>query len=113
MSVIETKGTTIFGGEHCVHGYPPHVPCSLCAALLTTPPTQKPEYVNHPAHYGGDVTYEAIKVIEAWDLTFNTGNAAKYICRAGKKSPDRHIEDLEKAREYLRFEIERLKRIQK
>lgn len=67
------------------------------------------ESVHHPVHYGGDVTYEAIKVIEAWELTFNTGNAAKYICRAGKKGDA--IEDLEKSCEYLRFEIERLKRL--
>jgi hypothetical protein len=69
--------------------------------------------IHHPSHYGGDVTYEAIKVITAWNLTFNTGNSAKYICRAGKKGgPEKHIEDLEKAREYLTFEIERLKKLQ-
>ena len=69
--------------------------------------------VHHPSHYGGDVTYEAIKVITAWNLTFNTGNSVKYICRAGKKGgPEKHIEDLEKAREYLTFEIERLKKLQ-
>jgi len=32
------------------------------------------ESVNHPSHYGGkDNTYEAIKVIEAWDLDFCLG----------------------------------------
>ena len=40
------------------------------------------DMVNHPDHYGGkDNPYEAIKVIEAWDLNFNTGNAVKYIAR--------------------------------
>lgn len=77
--------------------------------------------VDHPAHYGGDTTYEAIKVIEAWSLGFCLGNAVKYICRAGKKPkkldisthdqpnqwtsgpPDKAglIEDLKKARWYL------------
>lgn len=57
------------------------------------------EAVDHPAHYGGDTTYEAIKVIEAWGLGFHDGNALKYICRQGKKS-DR-LEDLKKARWYL------------
>jgi hypothetical protein len=38
--------------------------------------------INHPPHYGGDSTYEAIKVIEAWGLGFSLGNALKYICRA-------------------------------
>jgi 2-methylcitrate dehydratase PrpD len=57
------------------------------------------EAVNHPAHYGGDSTYEAIKVIEAWglDRDFCLGSAVKYISRAGKKNPDLEIEDLRKA----------------
>ncbi len=60
--------------------------------------------VNHPKHYGGaDNPYEAIKVIEAWDLGFCLGNAVKYIARAGKKSS--RIEDLKKARWYLTREI--------
>lgn len=37
--------------------------------------------VNRPLHYS-DGAYEAINVIEACGLTFNTGNAAKYICIA-------------------------------
>lgn len=42
--------------------------------------------VNHPSHYGGaDNPYEAIKVVEAWDLGFCLGNTVKYISRAGKK----------------------------
>ena len=59
--------------------------------------------VEHPPHYGGDVTYEAVKVIRAWDLDFWTGNVAKYICRAGKKgqSTEAEIEDLKKARWFL------------
>ena len=47
------------------------------------------EMVNHPNHYGGeDNPYEAIKVIEAWDLGFHLGNTVKYISRAGKKHKD-------------------------
>jgi hypothetical protein len=58
------------------------------------------ETVDHPSHYGGvDNPYEAIKVIEAWDLGFSLGNAVKYIARAGKK--DDELEDLKKARWYL------------
>ena len=45
------------------------------------------EQVNHPKHYGGaDNTYEAIKVIEAWELGFCLGNTIKYISRAGKSA---------------------------
>lgn len=58
------------------------------------------EAVHHPAHYGGaDNPYEAIKVIEAWELGFHLGNAVKYIARAGKKGDT--LEDLKKARWYL------------
>ena len=70
----------------------------------------KKETVEHPDHYGGkDNQYEAIKVIEAWDLNFSLGNVLKYINRSGKKS-DNPLEDLQKAAQYLGFEIERLER---
>ena len=64
--------------------------------------------IDHPAHYGGDTTYEAIKVIEAWGLGFALGNAVKYISRAGKKDPARELEDLRKADWYVQREIARL-----
>lgn len=62
----------------------------------------KKETVNHPDHYGGkENPYEAIKVILAWDLEFCLGNAVKYISRAGKKDPEKEIEDLKKAIWYI------------
>lgn len=64
------------------------------------------ERINHPQHYGGDTVYETIKVIEAWGLGFNLGNAVKYISRAGKKGD--HLEDLKKAQFYLNREISNL-----
>lgn len=63
------------------------------------------ETVNHPAHYGGDTTYEAIKVIEAWNLDFHLGNTIKYIARAGVKNADTELEDLKKALWYLQRKI--------
>jgi hypothetical protein len=57
------------------------------------------EHVDHPPHYGGDTTYETIKVIEAWGLDFHIGNAVKYLSRAGKKGS--RVVDLEKARWYI------------
>lgn len=69
-----------------------------------------PEAINHPAHYGGDTVYEAIKVIEAWDLGFHLGNTVKYISRAGKKDPAKELEDLEKAKWYLEKKIALLKK---
>lgn len=59
------------------------------------------EAVNNPKHYGGDTTYEAIKVIEAWELNFHLGNVVKYISRAGKKDSSKTKEDLLKAQWYL------------
>lgn len=68
----------------------------------------KKETVNHPAHYGGaDNPYEAIKVIEAWGLSFCLGNTVKYIARAGRKHKDA-LEDLKKARWYLDRQIQAL-----
>jgi hypothetical protein len=66
--------------------------------------------VSHPKHYGGEKNvYEAIKVIEAWDLGFCLGNTVKYISRAGKKGEDTKLQDLEKASWYLNREIQKLK----
>lgn len=76
--------------------------------LITNVPR---ETVNHPPHYGGaDNPYEAIKVIEAWELDFCLGNTVKYICRAGRKiqTPKSELEDLKKARWYLDRRIEQL-----
>lgn len=68
------------------------------------------EAVDHPPHYGGaDNPYEAIKVIEAWDLSFNLGNTVKYIARAPHKGAT--VQDLEKARWYLDREISKMKGI--
>lgn len=62
--------------------------------------------VDHPSHYRKDTGFEAIDVIEAWQLNFNLGNTVKYISRNGLKDPDKYIEDLEKARWYIDREIE-------
>lgn len=64
------------------------------------------EMVNNPEHYGGvDNPYEVIKVIHAWDLGFDLGNTVKYISRAGKKDPQKELEDLKKAAWYLNHHI--------
>lgn len=71
----------------------------------------KKEMVNHPSHYGGESNvYEAIKVIDAWDLGFCLGNTVKYISRAGKKHKDKELEDLKKAMFYLDREIKKLEK---
>ena len=69
------------------------------------------EMVNNPQHYGGATNiYEAIKVIEAWNLDFHLGNTVKYISRAGKKNPEKELEDLKKAAWYLQRRIDNLQK---
>jgi len=79
----------------------------ILSAYLNSLPEEKPlQAVDHPSHYGGaENTYEAIKVIEAWNLGFNLGNVVKYISRAGKKGSK--LEDLKKAQWYLNREIDK------
>lgn len=63
--------------------------------------------VNHPPHYtSGNI--ETIDFIEDKALNFHRGNAVKYIVRAGKKDPEKEIEDLKKAAWYINREIARL-----
>lgn len=62
-----------------------------------------------PDHYGGEENpLEVIKIIDHYNLNFNTGNAIKYIIRAGVKNPTRHVEDLKKAITYLEFEVKKV-----
>ena len=56
--------------------------------------------INHPPHYtSGKI--EVIDFIEDQKLNYHLGNVIKYICRAGKKDPEKEIEDLKKAEWYL------------
>ena len=62
--------------------------------------------VNHPSHY---TSYKGIEVIQLTEqMNFNRGNAVKYIARAGLKTPETELEDLEKALWYIKREIERI-----
>lgn len=62
---------------------------------------------NTPSHYKGSI--QPIDIINAQDLNFNLGNVVKYVCRAGKKEGENTLSDLEKAKDYINFEIERVK----
>lgn len=60
----------------------------------------------HPEYYGGkDNPYEVIKIIQHFELGFELGNVLKYILRAGKKSSDTKQSDLQKAINYIKFEL--------
>jgi hypothetical protein len=69
----------------------------------------KPDAVNHPTHY--TVHPSGIECIDITEhMNFCTGNAIKYIWRAGQKGDP--IQDLEKALWYIRREIKRMKEAQ-
>ena len=66
------------------------------------------DVINHPSHYCEGRKYEPIDVIIDWDLSFCPATALKYISRAGRKDPNKIIEDYKKAIWYLNKEIERI-----
>lgn len=66
------------------------------------------------SHYNQYQGFEVIDVCEELRAPdgsggFNRGNAFKYLARAGWKSPEKHVEDLEKAKNYIQREIDRVK----
>lgn len=60
-----------------------------------------------PKYYENKKKYDVIDVIQDYELNFNRGNIIKYIIRAGKKNDE--TEDLQKAFEYLKREINFIK----
>ena len=67
------------------------------------------EFIDNNYYGDKESAYEAIKIINNLNLNFNRGNVLKYVLRAGKKNEDKEIEDLIKAKNYIDYEIERLK----
>lgn len=61
--------------------------------------------ISKPQHYNQYKNHEPRKVIEDWELNFNLGNALKYISRYKYKGTPK--QDLEKAIQYLKFELEK------
>ena len=71
-----------------------------------------------PNYYiGSTYGYEARKVVEDYNLSYNTGTAVSYLLRAGVKSSkslsqiDKEIDDIKKAINHLNFEIDKLNNI--
>ena len=71
--------------------------------------------VKHPSHYtdGPAVCRECGLPIECIDIAqhypFSIGSVFKYLWRHGRKGgPETALEDLRKAAQYIKFEIERL-----
>ena len=65
--------------------------------------------VNHPSHYTSG-SIEVIDFIEDQKFPYHLGNAVKYLCRAGKKDPNKIVEDLKKAVWYINRYIELLEK---
>jgi len=62
-----------------------------------------------PSYYIGKYhKYEARKVIEDFELTYNVGTAVTYLLRAQRKH-DTPIDCIQKAINHLEFELEKLK----
>lgn len=59
--------------------------------------------VNSPEHYKSSHGWEAIDVIEEFELNYNLGNVLKYVLRCKKKGEC--LQDLKKACYYLHREI--------
>ena len=64
------------------------------------------DFFEEPEGYYSNNKYEAIDVINDYNLNFNLGNVVKYVLRAGKKT-ESPIEDLKKAKDYIEYEIKR------
>lgn len=64
--------------------------------------------INQPEHYtdGGIDTRD---FINAKQLNYNVGNAVKYLSRAGKKTGVDYVQDIEKAKSFLEYELSRIK----
>ena len=61
------------------------------------------EMVSHPTHYTDGFECKDMECIDiSRHLSFNCGNAFKYVWRAGKKESDKTMQDLEKAMWYLK-----------
>lgn len=72
--------------------------------------TENSDNVVHPPHYANGWSNGAEVIDLTEHLSFCAGNVVKYVCRAGRKDPGKHVEDLEKARWYLDREIARVRR---
>lgn len=70
------------------------------------------DIISHPNHYCKGRKYEPKDVIHDWGLDFNLGSAVKYLSRAGRKEHNSKQQDLEKAIQYIQFELEEIKKEQ-
>lgn len=69
----------------------------------------KHDPVTHPDHYTRGLI-EVMVAIEDWELNYHRASVIKYVVRAGHKSAETEVEDLQKAAYHLNREIMLLQR---
>lgn len=68
--------------------------------------------IARPSHYGGENNpFEAIKIIEYYNLNFSQGNILKLLLRADKKGQE--MSDVIKMKQYAEFEVRRVEKKQR
>lgn len=68
-----------------------------------------PKHVHHPSHYTSHPSgVECIDIAMHFNMCL--GNVIKYVWRAGLKNNNSKLQDLQKALQYLEFEIGRVKK---
>jgi hypothetical protein len=89
--------------------------CSCGGACLCRRVEEEKEDISVPSYYIGSNGYEARKVVSGFDLSYNVGTATTYLLRCGKKTEEgmtnmeKHIDDIEKAINHLKFELEKFR----
>lgn len=86
-------------------------PCTMCKYYKcedtehsAMPETAMPTETVCPSYYEvtiDDYTFDCDQVIHALGMDFHTGNAFKYLWRAGKKPGEPREKDLDRARHYI------------
>jgi len=67
------------------------------------------EELGIPDYYVGKVFgYEARRVVEDFDLSYNLATAVSYLLRSKNKHSDGGIQDIRKAINHLHFELDKL-----
>lgn len=99
---------TLCTADHCEKSTRDALECLRSGKFYTTAQTAPAsDPVSHPSHYTSHPSgVECITI--AKHENFCIGNALKYLWRAGRKDPNKTIEDLKKAAQYIQYEIDRI-----
>jgi len=113
ISNVEDKSKLVKPTRECYGDAPDYTP----KAISPTPEMNMNNDPTNPNHYQGSIPKELEhhRVVAAHGLDYHIGCATKYLFRAGKKQSahlsdlEKEIQDLEKARTYIKMKIDLLK----